>query len=87
MFPRRYAYSERLEGVGGPTVADWKAVYTPDKAYHHWFRTGEEELYDLVHDPYELDNVLAGGASEAEAAPFREAMPRMQDCRGAECRR
>jgi N-acetylglucosamine-6-sulfatase len=87
-FPRRYAYSERLGSDGGPTVAadaDWKAVYTPDKAYHHWFRTGEEELYDLGADPYELDNVLAGGASEA--APFREAMIRMQDCRGAECSR
>ena len=89
-FPRRYAYSERLESDGGTTVAadaDWKAVYAPDKAYHHWFRTGEEELYDLSADPYELDNLLAGGASEAEAAPFRGAMIRMQDCRGAECSR
>jgi arylsulfatase A-like enzyme len=66
---------------------DWKAVYTPDAAYHYWFRTGEEELYDLAADPHELQNVLAGGGSEAEAVPFREAMIRMQDCRGAECSR
>jgi N-acetylglucosamine-6-sulfatase len=88
-FPRQYAYSERLQSDGGPTVEedDWKAVYTPDAAYHYWFRTGEEELYDLAADPHELQNVLAGGASEAEAVPFREAMIRMQDCRGAECGR
>ena len=91
-FPRRYAYSERLESDGGPTVAadaDWKAAYTPDAAYHSWFRTGEEELYDLTADPYELDNLLAGGnpGAASEAAPLREAVGRMQDCRGAECSR
>lgn len=89
-FPRKYAYSERLASEGASSagnVADWKAVYTPDMAYHRWFRTGEEELYDLVADPYELNNVLAGGGSGALAIPFRQAMQRMQDCRGEACRR
>lgn len=36
-------------------TADWKLVH---------YATGEEELYDLVADPFELDNV-AGSASEA----------------------
>jgi len=86
-FPRQYAYSERLASEGVPEYADWKAVYTPDMAYHNWFRTGEEELYDLITDPYELNNVLAGGGKDALTIPFEEAMQRMQDCQGEECRR
>lgn len=87
-FPRQHAYAERLESEGGPNVEehpDWKAVYTPSMAYHYWFRTGEEELYDLGADPFELDNLLKDGGPETEAAPFREIMRQMEDCQGAEC--
>jgi arylsulfatase A-like enzyme len=88
-FPRQYAYAERLEsdsgGSNGGKNADWKAVYTPDMAYHYWFRSGEEELYNLGLDPYQLDNMLKDGGSEAEAIPFREVMQQMESCRGAGC--
>lgn len=35
------------------------------------YRTGEEELYDLVNDPYELTNVVASPANAAVLAGFR----------------
>lgn len=54
-----------------------------------------EELYDLRNDPYELDNLLAGGAaSYAAMSPkgrgavdtLRAALDRLEDCGGASCR-
>lgn len=65
--------------------ADWQALYTPKIAHHYLSRAGEEEIYDLDLDPYELGDMLKDG--ESGAFPFREAMQQMQDCQGAECSR
>ncbi len=51
-----------LEMVGNPRwnldFLDWRGVVTRDWKYT-FYETGEEELFDLADDPYELDNLAA----------------------------
>jgi hypothetical protein len=58
---------------------------------HHYVRlpllseNGAHELYDLAKDPYELTNVLHGGASaeqEAIQARYTDLSQRMSACSG-----
>jgi arylsulfatase A-like enzyme len=39
----------------------------------HYYNGGEEELYDLAADPWEQNNLLAGGSEHEVAAALREA--------------
>lgn len=89
---RDFAYSAawpRSEGVAGNYIEDWRQIRTTKFAYHYYPRTGEEELYDLQGDPYQLVNLLYGGVSEEEEAlraRYKELSERMNTCSGAECR-
>ena len=84
-FPRTYAYAEALK-IDDDKMKPWKATYTPDSAYHLWPNTGEEELYNLQLDQYELDNILATGAGgETTATEMRGVLDNFATCSGASC--
>ncbi len=62
----------------------YRAVHTGDSVYVEWIG-GERELYDLVADPLQLDN-LAGEPSAAELEARNEALLRaLEGCAGAAC--
>jgi N-acetylglucosamine-6-sulfatase len=80
---RGFGYSEVPGNPGA-----WNALYTKTHAYHAW-NSGDEELYDLSEDPYELANLLAGegaDANAAEAARYRALVEEMSTCQANECR-
>jgi N-acetylglucosamine-6-sulfatase len=71
-------------------MEDWRQIRTTEFAYHYYPRTGEEELYDLKGDPYQLANLLHGGISDKEEtlrARYRNLAERMNTCSGAVCRK
>jgi arylsulfatase A-like enzyme len=79
--------SSRLNDFTGVTNGRYKLI-----RYTH---LPHEELYDLRHDPYELDNLLAhGAASYAAMSPkgreavdtLRVALDRLISCAGETCR-
>jgi arylsulfatase A-like enzyme len=79
--------SSRLNDFTGVTNGRYKLI-----RYTH---LPHEELYDLRHDPYELDNLLAhDDASYAAMTPagrravdtLRAALDRLVDCSGSTCR-
>ena len=49
------------------------------------YSTGERELYDLRHDPFELQNVAAR-AQPAALTELSLAARRLADCAAASCR-
>jgi len=88
---RDFAYSAAWPNSEGTAsyMEDWRQVRTTTYAYHYYPRTGEEELYDLVGDRYQLQNLLYGGVSaqeEAIRASFRSFAEKMSTCSGAQCR-
>ncbi len=88
---RNFAYSAawpKSEGVIGNYMKNWRQIRTTEFSYHYYPRTGEEELYDLKADPYQLKNLLyVGGISDEEAAikaKYKELSERMSTCSGAD---
>ena len=68
--PWRNAFlGEHLQGPSG--VPTYCSVYTPEYAYVLYV-TGEEELFDLVRDPYELENVAGDQAYAQVLAGLRD---------------
>jgi hypothetical protein len=53
-----------LEGIGGVGYPGWCGVRQRNWLYVDWSGDGGIEMYDYVHDPYEVNN-LAGDASFA----------------------
>jgi len=60
----------------------------------HYTHLRREELYDLVRDPYELNNLLAGGEASYDAMSLvgrgivdqlRNALDGLVECRGPDC--
>ena len=49
------------------------------------YSTGDEELYNLVRDPYELESVAADPAYAEKKEALAEALDELRDCRGGEC--
>jgi N-acetylglucosamine-6-sulfatase len=72
------------QGAGGVTA--YRGIRTYRYMYVDYFVIGEEELYDLRRDPFELRNL----AGKRRYEPIREAMSRrafrLHRCRGARCR-
>lgn len=55
--PQRGALLEESPKEGG-NIPSWYAIRTTDGAWHYVeYQVGEKELYDLVQDPYELENL------------------------------
>jgi len=90
---RDFAYSAgwpQFESSRRPVAMEnWRQIRTRQFAYHYYPETGEEELYDLKGDPYQLENLLYGGVTEEEEAirtRYRDLSERMSACSGAGCR-
>jgi N-acetylglucosamine-6-sulfatase len=63
---------------------EWAGVRTSRYAYFE-YGTGEEELYDLEADPYQLESIHES-ADPALLATLRARLEALEDCAGAECR-
>ena len=63
---------------------EFTAVRTANRKY---VRGGDgfEELYDLVADPYELENKAADPAYASDLATLRETLDLLKSCAGASC--
>jgi arylsulfatase A-like enzyme len=71
---------------GNPRGTEYQAVRTSRyKLVRHW--DGQVELYDLRHDPYELENLRSDPAYDAVQAALIERLDRIADCAGSGCRR
>jgi arylsulfatase A-like enzyme len=86
---RNFAYSAAWPHSEGGVMAmeDWRQVRTTEFAYHYYPRTGEEELYDLKADPYQLENLLYGQISTEEKAlraKYYDLSKRMSTCSGTD---
>ena len=61
----------------GVRTSNWKFVV--------WNKTGEEELYDLKNDPYEINNIAADPAYAAVKAGLAAKLEQLNKCAGAAC--
>ena len=75
-----------VEGGNGVGKADkrYAAVRTATRKYVR-HGDGFEELYDLVADPYELDNKVKDPRYAADAAMLRDLHDRLKSCVGDGC--
>jgi arylsulfatase A-like enzyme len=55
--------------------------------YVETVRTGEQELYNLDRDPFELENLAADGRHDELVARMAARLSSVEDCSGARCRR
>jgi arylsulfatase A-like enzyme len=81
------ALAERL-GMTGAELdqsAQYDALRTAAWTYIE-YGTGERELYDLAHDPHQLDNVVET-TDPALVADLAARLAELRLCGGAECRR
>jgi arylsulfatase A-like enzyme len=53
--------SGELTFESGTNWPEWRGVRTKQHTYVRWL-TGAEELYDNIADPYQMENLAAGGA-------------------------
>ena len=64
----------------------YKAVRTRSYAYHFYPETGEEELYDLDADPYQLHSVHDDPAYAEVKATLKSKLAALKTCSGAKCK-
>lgn len=91
---RTYMLLEFLGTTGFPTanggtgwgvkVPTWSSVLTKSALYTS-YATGEEELYDLVADPFQLTNQAAAAPYAAIKAIMVSQLNALQSCSGAAC--
>jgi N-acetylglucosamine-6-sulfatase len=60
-------------------LRNWRYLYAR-------YRSGEEELYDLARDPYQLENAAADPAYEEVRSLLARRLQRLERCRGSGCR-
>jgi arylsulfatase A-like enzyme len=63
----------------------WVGVRTARYSYFEYVETGEEELYDLKVDPYQLQSIHKS-ADPALLSKLRARLEALEDCVGADCR-
>jgi N-acetylglucosamine-6-sulfatase len=63
----------------------WAGVRTTRYAYFEYEETGEEELYDLEADPYQLKSIRKSADPELLSG-LRARLKALKDCVGADCR-
>jgi len=66
-------------------TSNYSAIRTPRFKYVE-YRTGEQELYDLARDPYELTSRHADPALAGIKAELARRLAKLRTCRGAACR-
>jgi arylsulfatase A-like enzyme len=70
-----------------PKYADWQAVRTPRWKYIHYpDLTDMDELYDLEHDPHEMENVIASSDAAGQLKELRKALAELLQVTGAKTR-
>jgi N-acetylglucosamine-6-sulfatase len=74
-----------VEGQGSQ-VPIYKAVRTNSFAYHYYPGTEEEELYDLIADPYQLQSRHDDPAYTETKATLRSRLEMLKDCAGVTCK-
>ena len=67
---------EHLAGPPQPDVPTYCAV-RGDRYKYTLYQTGEEELYDLLRDPHELDNIASRPAAAALKTRLRQRLARL----------
>ena len=70
---------------GGEYVGKYTGIRTPQYTYVHHAKNDEEELYDNVNDPYQLNNV-ASAAGETFMKVLRNWTADLAACKGGNCR-
>ncbi|MGL5833147.1 MAG: sulfatase family protein [Waterburya sp.] len=74
----------RLNPQAKPLVPNYRGLRTAHCTYVK-YKNGEEELYDLRKDPYQLEN-LAKVISPAIIKEYTQRLFHLSDCRGETCR-
>jgi N-acetylglucosamine-6-sulfatase len=74
----------RLNPQANPLIPNYKGLRTPLCTYVQ-YKNGEEELYDLRKDPYQLEN-LAKIISPPIIKEYAQRLFHLSDCRGETCR-
>lgn len=59
---------------GGVPVAYWRGIRTREWKYWHYTETGEELLFNIKEDPYELNNLAGDPAHTAKTRRFRNSV-------------
>jgi hypothetical protein len=73
-------------GQGANGVPQYKGIRTYRYKYIAHSTTGEEELYDLRRDPYELRNLAYQNRYATLRLELVRRLHRLRSCRGARCR-
>ena len=69
-----------------PTYETYYGIVTADRRkYVYYTKTGEEELYDLNTDPYELQNLAGEPGRETELAELKEWAGAIRNCAASFC--
>ena len=70
---------------GGELVGQYIGVRTPQYTFVHYVRTGEDELYDDLKDPQQLNNI-AKAADASLLTKLRTWSTDLSTCKGETCR-
>jgi N-acetylglucosamine-6-sulfatase len=63
----------------------FSAVRTPDDLIYAEYASGEEEMYDLAKDPYQLENVASDPAYAEARDGLAKRLAELRDCAGRAC--
>lgn len=74
-----------LRQRSGAIKAFYRGVRVGDRYTYVRLRTGQQELFDLHADPYELTNVAGDPAYAEVVAQLRQLTAEWRDCHGATC--
>jgi N-acetylglucosamine-6-sulfatase len=74
-------------GNGANGVPPYRAIRTDRFVYAEHLTTGERELYDLAHDPYELQSLDNNPTYDAIRHDLAQRLRRLKTCRGRGCRK
>jgi N-acetylglucosamine-6-sulfatase len=70
-----------------PTIPTYAGLRTPQFLYVQYENDARDrELYDLVHDPYQTDNVSGAAEYQDIAGVLARKLDRMRGCSGDSCR-
>ncbi len=75
--------------IESPLLEGTDEIYTAIRTDRYiWieYRNGDRELYDLNHDPNELNNLQADPAYQSVRAALTKKLARLRTCVGASCR-
>lgn len=75
--------SEQPENNGSITIPPYRGLYT-SKYFYLEYATGEIELYNLINDPYQLNNI-ASTAALSFIDHFSKWLANLSKCKGSEC--